>query len=213
MCVWHTAAPLHLFSLVLQTCMPPAVAARITRVDADIRDYTQPPNTTSIVLAKHLCGLGTDYAIDYMRLTPCVGCVLATCCCCKIASDAPAFQRMYASCGAADADRLARATSWRNVADDPARVATAETCEGVFNGLRQAKLKALGFADTREVRFCDVGTPQNRLLVAGGEGPTIALVEEFFGVIERRIGALAEFLPIDLRPNYADGKEKDAPQT
>ena len=59
----------------------------VTRVESLIQDYTLPPGYSRVlVLGKHLCGPGTDAAIEFAAThrERVLGCVFATCCCCKL---------------------------------------------------------------------------------------------------------------------------------
>ena len=59
----------------------------VTRVERLIQDYVLPDGYENvIVLGKHLCGPGTDAGIEFVRkhLDRMLGCVFATCCCCKL---------------------------------------------------------------------------------------------------------------------------------
>jgi hypothetical protein len=98
--------PLHLSSLV-------------SRVVADVSSYVLPPGPPAIVLAKHLCGLGTDAAIAFAADSPAAkAAVLATCCCCKISESPGAFCDLHGLPRerVGEVDAMARATSWRNTA-------------------------------------------------------------------------------------------------
>jgi hypothetical protein len=59
----------------------------VTRVERLIQDYVLPERYKNvIVLGKHLCGPGTDAGIEFVHqyLDRMLGCVFATCCCCKL---------------------------------------------------------------------------------------------------------------------------------
>ena len=61
--------------------------AMVTRVESLIQEYSLPDCYQRVlVLGKHLCGPGTDAGIEFVRkhLDRMIGCVFATCCCCKI---------------------------------------------------------------------------------------------------------------------------------
>ena len=73
--------------------MPAAARAGVTRVEGFIQDYTLPScYRQAIVVGKHLCGPGTDAGIGFVErhLPSVLGCVFATCCCCKIVGGAGA---------------------------------------------------------------------------------------------------------------------------
>lgn len=72
-----------------ETWLPEELKRRraVTRVESLIQDYELPPGFERVlVLGKHLCGPGTDAGIAFVaRHQPRVmGCVFATCCCCKL---------------------------------------------------------------------------------------------------------------------------------
>jgi hypothetical protein len=92
----------HRAELEGETLLPPLLRARITRQTSDIRDFELPPDDgiSTIVLGKHLCGLGTDCSIDFIvrERSDVVGCVFATCCLNKICEDAGLFVELYGLC-------------------------------------------------------------------------------------------------------------------
>ena len=66
----------------------------VTRVESLIQDWSLPDGYEKvIVLGKHLCGPGTDAGIEFVRqhLPRVLGCVFATCCCCKLVGGAGAL--------------------------------------------------------------------------------------------------------------------------
>ena len=98
----------HRAELEGEKLLPAVLRNMITRRVSDIRDFELPPNdgVSTIVLGKHLCGLGTDCSIDFIvrQRSDVVGCVFATCCLNKICEDAKLFTELY-SLGDDAADR------------------------------------------------------------------------------------------------------------
>jgi len=78
----------HRAELEGEKMLPGVLRDMITRRVLDIRDFELPPNdgVSTIVLGKHLCGLGTDCSIEFIvrQRSDVVGCVFATCCLNKI---------------------------------------------------------------------------------------------------------------------------------
>lgn len=69
--------------------LPEKLKARkpLERVESLIQNYTLPEKYKNvIILGKHLCGPGTDAGIEFIRKAKdrVLGCVFATCCCCKL---------------------------------------------------------------------------------------------------------------------------------
>ena len=190
----------------------------VERVESLIQDYNLPEEYKRvIVIGKHLCGPGTDAGIDFIcrHSDRMVGCVFATCCCCKItgAVGEEMFRRLYFSAAEDNALDLAqilpqvtRATSWRqnkhHTAAYPELVETAEFFESWIQGFRRRRLEALN-GSVEEVLYCEESghSQQNRCLVSGKllQPTTPQTSQAFFELLNRRYSECKQMLPIDLR--------------
>eukprot|EP00656_Telonema_subtile_P048935 TRINITY_DN5974_c0_g1_i1.p1 TRINITY_DN5974_c0_g1~~TRINITY_DN5974_c0_g1_i1.p1 ORF type:complete len:398 (-),score=61.40 TRINITY_DN5974_c0_g1_i1:68-1261(-) len=211
--------------------LPEAVSstAPVTRVESMIQEYELPDGYNKVVvIGKHLCGPGTDAGIQFVakHAPRMLGCVFATCCCCKIVGDQG--ERLFGELYFGEARRqegcppesvsddssvhwtalteVARATSWRNNQHStqayPELVAHAEYFESWIQHWRRKKLQAL-FGQEQEVLYCHESghSQQNRCLVSGTELHTEVEDdhEGFFKLLERRFATHREVLPVDLR--------------
>lgn len=83
--------------------LPDFFRDRVERVESLIQEWSLPSEMqNAIVIGKHLCGFGTDAAIQFVqeacekKSCAVLGCLFATCCFCKIsAADAEHFQARY----------------------------------------------------------------------------------------------------------------------
>jgi len=173
---------------------------KLVRVEADIGDFTcadlrqlcdQYRVDRVVFIGKHLCGLGTDLAIEFVNRLTCgdtlaAGCIFATCCWNKIPDDGGGVQYldMYRECdcmgqflpGEATEARIIEAmgksTSWKCAANSNNNIITDEMVahsllyEALLQAPRRRRLDKL-FPPCREEFFTPESvTLQNRCLVA-----------------------------------------------
>jgi len=178
-----------------ETRLPPN---QVTRIEADIGElnldrvmqWAQEKQLGSgvLVLAKHLCGLGTDLAIEFVvrlqKQLRVVGMIAATCCCNKISGDdAKKYSEFYSLSSAVAGEpeifslekieTMARCSGYRNNAQSqyaratPEMVQLAEAFEDALQAPRQRKLAHL-FGRCEERRYVPSSSSlQNRVLIAG----------------------------------------------
>ena len=158
--------------------------ARIGLEDLDLRSLAEQvaPGRRTVVVAKHLCGAATDYALRSAVASraagvPPVAVVLSTCCHHRCTYQAypnrPFLVRLGLS-GRTDFGMLCRAASWyidgRHTVDDStagARARVGASAKALLDEGRAEYLRAHGFDDTTLCRFVDAAvSPENMLLVA-----------------------------------------------
>jgi len=197
----HTKPPLE---LCVEEKVPERYRNRILRITGDVADLDVDRDVLpllqqhgvgrAVVIAKHLCGVGTDLALGLIRrwcgsggCVPLLGAVIATCCGHKIgAEDRKRYAALHeedtylAGLTESDPARLqallalcTRCVAWRTTAGalgsriTPQQVRAAELFE---DALQQPRLRLLqrAFPAAAEVLFIDKEkSPQNRCLLAG----------------------------------------------
>ena len=158
--------------------------ARIGLEDLDLRSLAEQvaPGRRAVVVAKHLCGAATDYALRSAVASraagaPPVAVVLSTCChhrCTYQAYPNRAFLARLGLSGRTDFGMLCRAASWyidgRHTVDDStagARARVGASAKALLDEGRAEYLRAHGFDDATLCRFVDAAvSPENMLLVA-----------------------------------------------
>ena len=158
--------------------------ARIGLEDLDLCSLAQQvaPGRRTVVVAKHLCGAATDYALRSAVASraagaPPVAMVLSTCChhrCTYQAYPNRPFLARLGLSGRADFGALCRVASWyvdgRQTVEDSAasvRARVGASAKALLDEGRAEYLRAHGFDDTTLCRFVDAAvSPENMLLVA-----------------------------------------------
>ena len=135
------------------------------------------PGRRIVVLAKHLCGRASDYALRAIAaaaddpLGPPVAVVLGTCCHHRCDWQAYPARDYLASlqCGDAPADfvRLCRlSSSGVDATDDSPRADAGRRAKDILDEGRASYLRTLGYEASLR-RYCDASvTPENVLVVA-----------------------------------------------
>jgi tRNA:m4X modification enzyme len=159
--------------------------ARVGLEDLDLCSLAQEvaPGRRTVVVAKHLCGVATDYALRSAVASraagaPPVAVVLSTCChhrCTYQAYPNRPFLARLGLGGRVDFGMLCKVACWyvdgRHTVDDSAEASTRARVGACAKALldegRAEYLRAHGFDDTKLCRFVDTGvSPENMLLVA-----------------------------------------------
>jgi len=193
--------------LCVESYIPQEYRERILRITGDIKDVSLEKDLfpllikhgikRAVVVAKHLCGLGTDLALSFvdrwkncpMSPTTVVGATLATCCCHKIGQrqGLESYCCMYKEdpylCKLVGDNEVGlhtlvslwvRHVSWRYTAAcqnnniTDTQVSAAELFEDVLQQPRLARLREL-FPAAEEIVFVPQShSLQNRCLLAGG---------------------------------------------
>jgi len=223
--------------LQTENYVPEALATRMLRFVSDVGDVDVKALVTFlrsrgisrvVVVAKHLCGLGSDLAVSFAESLmqyqdeaggmEVLGVVAATCCVNKIRTDAEVSQycAMYPVMAehAALATTCTRHCTWRTTGGHantqqskmtPWQIELAELFEDLIQAPRITKLQEL-FAQTNEVLFTSQEhSLQNRCLVAS-QGSLDGMDAEddslFFQALQaaQRVVHRAAGGPLDLKP-------------
>jgi len=173
---------------------------KLLRIEADIADFKQEDLQVIcdkheirrvVCMGKHLCGLGTDLAIEFVhQLTgensPVVGCIFATCCWNKIPFEGGGqkYLDLYRPCDcignflpgdapeATVIDMMAKSCSWKCAAQSlgnrmtPEMIAQANKHEALLQTPRRRRLDKMFPPCSEDFFVPESVTMQNRCLVA-----------------------------------------------